>query len=531
MDTSESPTKAKRSKSLGDLQKEGDFQIKPSSKVPKLDTSKWPLLLKNFDRLNVRTNHYTPLPFGSSPLSRDIAQYIRYGCINLDKPCNPSSHEVVAWIKRILKVEKTGHSGTLDPKVSGCLIVCIDRTTRLAKSQQSAGKEYIGIFKLHSAVESVSKIHQALEKLRGALFQRPPLISAVKRQLRVRTCYENKLLEYDEDQNIGVLWVKVEAGSYVRTICVHLGLLVGTGGQMLELRRNRSGVQSEEDGLSTMHDVLDAQWLYENHRDESYLRRVVRPLESLLINHKKIIVKDSAVNAICYGAKIMVPGILRYEDGIEVNQEIVIVTTKGEAIALGIALMTTATIASCDHGIAARIKRVIMDRDIYPRKWGLGAKAFRKKQLIKEGKLDKYGKPNELTPADYMETYRAEQQGLNGGVTVKQELPDPDEPSTPAADLDRKRKASRTPQSEEQETSPTVTSEKKKKKKKRKKHDEEAPEGEADVTIKQEPIDPEDEGFRETGAVGGEQQDGEEPRKEKKKKKKKDKQKEKEDSS
>jgi len=67
----------------------------------------------------VRTNHYTPLPNGSNPLHRDIKDYIRSGYINLDKPSNPSSHEVVAWIKRILKVEKTGHSGTLDPKTSG----------------------------------------------------------------------------------------------------------------------------------------------------------------------------------------------------------------------------------------------------------------------------------------------------------------------------------------------------------------------------------------------------------------------------
>lgn len=64
---------------------------------------------------------------------------VRSGVINLDKPSNPSSHEVVAWLRRILRVEKTGHSGTLDPKVTGCLIVCIDRATRLVKSQQGAG--------------------------------------------------------------------------------------------------------------------------------------------------------------------------------------------------------------------------------------------------------------------------------------------------------------------------------------------------------------------------------------------------------
>jgi H/ACA ribonucleoprotein complex subunit 4 len=90
--------------------------IKPES-TRKLDTSSWPLLLKNYDALNVRTGHYTPIPSGHSPMKRPWSEHLRYGCINLDKPANPSSHEVVAWIKRILRVEKTGHSGTLDPKV------------------------------------------------------------------------------------------------------------------------------------------------------------------------------------------------------------------------------------------------------------------------------------------------------------------------------------------------------------------------------------------------------------------------------
>ncbi|KAE9543579.1 hypothetical protein AGLY_002379 [Aphis glycines] len=392
-------------KSLGEIQAEIPFFIKPSEKAASISSSKWPLLLKDFDSMNVRTNHYTPLPFGSNPLQREIREYVKAGYINLDKPSNPSSHEVVAWIKRILKVEKTGHSGTLDPKTSGVLVVCIERATRLVKSQQSSGKEYISVFKLHNPVESVLEIKKTLESLRGALFQRPPLIAAVKRQLRIRTIYENKLLDYDEESNVGVFWIKCEAGTYVRTLCVHMGLMLGTGGQMIELRRNRSGITSEEEGLATLHDVLDAQWMFENNKDETYLRRVVRPLEGILTNYKRVFVKDSAINAICYGAKIMLPGLLRYDDGIELNMEIVIVSTKGEAIALGVALMTTATISSCDHGIIAKIKRVLMDRDTYPRKWGLGPMASTKKNMIKDGLLDKYGKPNENTPENWRQTF------------------------------------------------------------------------------------------------------------------------------
>ncbi|PNF29673.1 H/ACA ribonucleoprotein complex subunit 4 [Cryptotermes secundus] len=453
--------KKRHHKLLGEVQCEGDYHLESSEQIQPLDTSQWPLLLKNFDKLCCRTNHYTPLPFGASPLKRDIREYVRSGYLNLDKPANPSSHEVVAWVKRILKVEKTGHSGTLDPKTTGCLIVCIEKATRLAKSQQNAGKEYVCVFKLHSAVESEKKVSQGLERLKGALFQRPPLIAAVKRQLRVRTIYESKLLEYDMERNMGIFWVKCEAGTYVRTMCVHLGLLLGVGGQMLELRRNRSGIQSEEAGLVTLHDVLDAQWLYENHKDESYLRRVIRPLEGLLINHKRIIMKDSAVNAVCYGAKIMLPGVLRYEDAIELNEEIVIVTTKGEAIALAIALMTTATIAGCDHGIVAKIKRVIMDRDTYPRKWGLGPKASAKKVLIKQGLLDKFGKPNERTPSSWLTGYV--------DYSVHTEKDEQEEEQS------RKRKLSASPVSSP--PTPGTTLIKKEKKKKRKKKELEEPEG------------------------------------------------------
>lgn len=149
-----------------------DFSIPSLKSTPKLDTSKWPLLLKNYDKLHVRTGHYTPIPSGSTPLKRELKEYLAYGCVNLDKPANPSSHEVVAWIKRLLRVEKTGHSGTLDPKVTGNLIVVIDRATRLAKAQQSAGKEYVGIARFHGPVEGgKAKVAAALDKLTGALFQ------------------------------------------------------------------------------------------------------------------------------------------------------------------------------------------------------------------------------------------------------------------------------------------------------------------------------------------------------------------------
>jgi len=338
--------KSKKEAPAGD----DEHQLKSESVTQAIDTSDWPLLLKNYNDLVVRTGHYTPIPAGCSPLKRDLKEYIRYGILNLDKPANPSSHEVVSWIRKILRVEKTGHSGTLDPKVTGNLLVCIERATRLVKSQQTSGKEYVCVLRLHGAIKSQKLLEQALEKLSGACFQRPPLISAVKRQLRIRTIYKNTLIEYDEKRNLAVFHTKCEAGTYIRTLCVHLGLMLGVGGHMQELRRVRTGALGETNNMVTMHDVLDAQFLFDHSGDETYLRRVIMPLERLLINMKKIVVKDSAVNAICYGAKLMLPGVLRFSNDIEVGTKVVVVSTKGEAIAIANALMTTEQMATVDHG-------------------------------------------------------------------------------------------------------------------------------------------------------------------------------------
>ncbi|PFH37121.1 rRNA pseudouridine synthase [Besnoitia besnoiti] len=476
--------------------REESYTIAPSSSPP-IDTSKWPLLLKHYDRLNVRTGHYTPLPHGCSPLCRPLQQYMNYGAINLDKPANPSSHEVVAWMKKILRVEKTGHSGTLDPKVTGCLLVCINRATRLVKSQQSAGKEYVCIVRFHAKPESRAKVARALDTLTGALFQRPPVVAAVKRQLRIRTIYESRLLDYDEQRHMAVFWVKCEAGTYIRTLCVHLGLVLGCGAHMQELRRVRSGNLGESDHMVTMHDVLDAMHVYDSTRDETYLRRTIFPLELLLTGFPRVVVKDSCVNAICYGAKLMIPGVLRFESGIEVNQEVVLMTTKGEAIALGVAQMTSSVIASVDHGVVATIKRVLMDRDTYDMRWGYGPRASEKKKMILAGLLDKKGKPNEKTPATWLKSEGylpklcgSEEEKTNGdardavkienGVRVKEEPEeDDDEKRRKKKEKKLKKKAREAEEAEESEKKRKLASgsdeeeaeaapQEKKKKKKRK---------------------------------------------------------------
>merc|ERR1719393_199451 len=236
---------------------------------------------------------------------------------------------------------------------------------------------------------------------------------------------------------MAVFHCKCEAGTYIRTLCVHLGLILGVGAHMQELRRVKSGCLSENDNCVTMHDLLDAQYVYENMGKEDYLRRVVMPLERILVTFPRIVVKDSAVNAVCYGAKLMIPGVLRFDPDIEVGKECVAVTTKGEAVAVMVAQMTTAVIAAVDHGVVAVIKRVVMERDTYKMRWGHGPRASEKK------KLDEKGKPNEKTPKSWL---------LHEGFL----------PQLTGSEAGKKRKAEAEVEEEEEEEAPV----KKKKKKK-----------------------------------------------------------------
>jgi H/ACA ribonucleoprotein complex subunit 4 len=333
------------------------------------NSEKWPLLLRGIGEMNVKTTKYTPTSCGHAPDTRPIDIHLKYGVINLDKPCNPSSHEVVSWIKNILRCSKTGHSGTLDPAVSGCLPVCLNRATRIAKAQQDVGKEYVAVVKFEADVDE-EQFKEALVRFQGPLLQRPPLQCAVKRDLRIRKVESNTFLDFDPERRLGMFHTACEAGTYIRSLCVHIGLSLGVKSHMAELRRVRSG-SVDETALVTMHDVLDAMYLYDRSRDESYLRKVVLPLETLLTGYPRVIVKDSSVDAVCHGGQLTIPGVLRYDD-FGSGDMIVLVTPKGEAVALCKAVMSASEISVVDHGEVCKIKRVIMEKDTYRRQWKLG---------------------------------------------------------------------------------------------------------------------------------------------------------------
>ncbi|MCW4017239.1 MAG: RNA-guided pseudouridylation complex pseudouridine synthase subunit Cbf5 [Candidatus Bathyarchaeota archaeon] len=317
--------------------------------------------------LHVKNEDTTDPKYGSTPQQRPPEQYIRYGVINLDKTAGPTSHEVAAWTKKILKLQNIGHGGTLDPKVTGVLPITLEDATKVVQALLYSGKEYICVMKLHGDVQE-SRVRKVLSEFEDEIYQRPPLRSSVKRQIRTRRIYYNEFIEM-EGRNV-LFRVGCEGGTYIRKLCYDIGEILGVGGHMQELRRSRSGPFSEEnEGFVTLHDV--AYWFgeWQENKDPQALHRIIQPMETALELIPKIVVRDSAVDALCHGANLTAPGVLSVESGVAKDSIVAVLTLKGEAVALAKAAMNTFEILSAKRGTVATLERVLMDRGTYPKTW------------------------------------------------------------------------------------------------------------------------------------------------------------------
>jgi H/ACA ribonucleoprotein complex subunit 4 len=188
----------------------------------------------------------------------------------------------------------------------------------------------------------------------------------VKRERRTRHIFDFTVVE---SRGRDVLFrVRCESGTYVRTLCVDVGDALGTGANLVDLRRTRAATFTETDAhpLSAVRDGL-AFWKEEG--DDTELRRLLLPQERLLEHLPRIIVKDTAVDALCHGANLAVPGIAKLSPGIRRGQRVGVFTAKGEAIGLAEALMTSDEIVVAKSGVSADSVRVLMDPGTYPKLW------------------------------------------------------------------------------------------------------------------------------------------------------------------
>ena len=323
------------------------------------------MTLKQLENLVAIDEDITNPEFGVYYDKRSIEQLLEYGLILVDKPPGPTSHEVVAWAKRILELPKIGHSGTLDPQVSGVLPLGLGEGTKALGVLLLGPKEYVGLGRLHS-LPSKEKLQQTLDLFKGEIYQKPPQRSAVLRQTRTRTIYELELLEQKE--RLILLRVMCEAGTYIRKLYYDIGEILGFGSSMIELRRSKV-YQFSEEQLVTMHELTDAYYTWKETGDSEKLRNIILPIEHTLSEIKSVVIRDSAIDSLCHGAQLAIPGILQISPGLKQNDLVAIYSQKGEIVALAEALLSEPEIKENNKGYAFQTKRIIMKPNTYPKSW------------------------------------------------------------------------------------------------------------------------------------------------------------------
>ncbi len=317
--------------------------------------------------LLVKVEVSTDPNIGFSDLSALPLEYLlQNGVVCLDKPPGPTSHEVATWVRKILHSDRAGHSGTLDPAVTGILPTGIGNGTKVMQALLPAGKEYICVMELHALAQE-DDIRRVVAEFIGKIYQKPPLRSSVKRVLRVREIYYSNILEIKG--RLVLFRVGCQAGTYIRKLCYDIGQVLGVGAHMRELRRTRVGKFTEDERMCTLYDLKDAYEFWVEDKDETELRKYLLPPEAALDHLPEVRVRDSAVDAICHGASLAASGIVSLHTGIKKDDLFALKTMKGEAIALMRSKDTSDRIAKAKTGIVALTERVLMERGRYPPMW------------------------------------------------------------------------------------------------------------------------------------------------------------------
>jgi len=262
------------------------------------------------------------------PGDRSADALLEFGVVNLDKPPGPSAHQVAAWVRDMAGVERAAHAGTLDPKVTGCLPMLLGDATRLAQVFDDSVKEYVAVLELHGPAPA--DLETTAAEFEGEIYQKPPKKSAVVRRLRVREIYDLDVLEVEERR--ALLRIRCESGTYIRKLCHDIGLALGTGAHMGDLRRVGTEPFDDTD-LATLQDFADAlAWAEEG--DTEPLTEVVQPAERVLVDLPRVTIAESAAREVAEGAPVYAPGVLDADEADE-GALVACYTPDGAAVCLG----------------------------------------------------------------------------------------------------------------------------------------------------------------------------------------------------
>jgi predicted rRNA pseudouridine synthase len=284
------------------------------------------------------------------------------GIILIDKPRGPSSHQVTAWVKELLGC-RAGHSGTLDPQVSGVLLVMLGNAVRLAPLLLKHDKEYVCLMRLHADV-SRERVEQVAQEFTGRIYQRPPRKSAVKRSLRIRSIHRIEIL--DVNNRLVLFRVHCDAGTYIRSLCHHIGLALGIGAHMQELRRTKSG-SFDEHMMHTLHDLKDA-CIRAAAGDDAALCSMILSVDAAVPDLPRVIIRNTAIDAICHGAQLAGVGVVTC-DPFKKGDTVAVISRNNEFICLGTALLPSSEFTPGAPGLVIAPTAVFMRPSTYAQGW------------------------------------------------------------------------------------------------------------------------------------------------------------------
>jgi H/ACA ribonucleoprotein complex subunit 4 len=207
---------------------------------------------------------------------KTISELLNFSIVNMDKPTGPTSFGVDSIVKRMINASKISHAGTLDPMVTGVLPLMLNRACRLSDYFMHKNKTYVGILRVHREIGQ-KELEKEIENFIGKIMQLPPVKSRVKREIREREIFTFKILEQDGKDFL--FETEVQAGTYIRKLVSDLGDRIG-GAHMLELRRTKAGIFSEENIVS-LYQFEEAVNEWENGNEEK-LRKILIPAEKAL---------------------------------------------------------------------------------------------------------------------------------------------------------------------------------------------------------------------------------------------------------
>ncbi len=284
----------------------------------------------------------------------DIATKFNDSFIVIDKPKGPTSHQVDYWVREITGIQRVGHVGTLDPGVTGVLVMATGKAVKLIDIIHEQAKEYVCVMRLYHEV-SDERLAEVFEEFTGKIYQIPPMRSAVARTLREREIYELEIMERAE--KLVLFRVRCQSGTYIRTLCTDIGYALGVGAQMAELRRTSTGIFTEDMGMLTLQDLKDCVQLMKEGREPQAIKGLF-PMDYPMKNLPKIVVKTSSLKNISMGSDLFPGGIRAVLGNPRKGERVGVYSDRNELVGTGIMLV--------DYDKISDLKVVDFDRIMIP---------------------------------------------------------------------------------------------------------------------------------------------------------------------